>query len=165
MSDEATEPAPVEPVEETWAYAGRRLMSDKTIGYAWVFDAGLGEEHLFNKNTKSTVGYLYTRRVARDGDTISVYGEPVMVSRWREGERVEDPRPEWEAMDLRVHQFLSQRRIENAAAKAQTDLDRLIEPLLQVAQKLRNGAERDALTAYVLRRMAEVHYMRGRALS
>lgn len=151
-------------VTEVWAYAGRRVMSDGTIAYAWVDDEGRGSEHNFNRNPKAVIGYLYERQVIRANDTITVQGSPVIVGKsWSGAERIEDLRPEWFAKDNYAAQFVSRKRLQNAAAKETTDLDALIKPLLDVAVQLRNGAERDALTAYVIRRMHEVWYVRGKA--
>ena len=56
-------------------------------------------------------------------------------------------RVEWAARDLATRARLAGQRRERAAAR-HNDLDELIEPLRQVAAKLRTGADRDALVAH-----------------
>lgn len=157
-----SEETPAVPAEEVWAYAGQRLMDDGSIAYAWFADEGRSDkEMLFTRKRKGlTVGYLYTVKVTRTEDTTSIIGEPALESTWRGPTHVEDPRPAWVARDEAVKQHLTQKRLVNAAAKAESDLDAAIKPLLEIAKQLRTTTERNALTAHVIGAMGTVWFRR-----
>jgi len=163
--DEQTTEKPLNLVEERWAYAGRRIAADGTVAYAWVEDEGRGNTYLLTKNYKAVIGYVYIRKVHRaDNGTASIYGEPQITgTSWSGADRVEDPRPQWQAADEAVGQFLLRKRLQNAAAKEAGDLDKIIAPLLQAAAQLRTARERDAMTAYVIGQMNKVWYVAGRS--
>src|SRR5437762_12486159 len=81
------------PVEEIWAYAGRREIDGKRY-FAW--QDGHGMQRYYAKVPASTVGGKYALMVTRDGERVSVYPEPRYT-----GQRVdEQTRREMEALDI-----------------------------------------------------------------
>ena len=146
-----TEPAPgaaPEPVTETWTYGGIRADKDGKKWHAWTDPAG--EEHWFARTgSRMAVGSCYTARVTRrDGGAITLHGTPEYA-----GSQVGQ---ETRAA-LWTEHTLAQTRIE--ALRAERDaarrsaLDEAIAPLLELAAPLRTGAQRDALAAYVIRKL------------
>jgi hypothetical protein len=147
-----TEPVPAsasEPVTETWTYGGTRAGKDGKKWHAWLDAAG--EEHWFARTggSRMAVGSRYTAQVTRrDDGGISLHGTPE-YARSQAGE--ETRRSLW------TEHTLAQTRIE--ALRAERDaarrnaLDEAIAPLLELAAPLRTGAQRDALAAYVIRKL------------
>jgi hypothetical protein len=146
------EPAPgadPEPVTETWTYGGIRVDEDGKKRHAWVDPAG--EEHWFARTGggRMAVGSHYTARVTRrDDGGITVYGTPEYAGS-QAGQAARQA--------LWTSHTLAQARIE--ALRAERDaarrnaLDEAIAPLLELAAPLRTGAQRDALAAYVIRKL------------
>lgn len=147
-----TEPAPgsaaPEPVTETWTYGGIRADKGGKKWHAWVDQAG--EEHWFAKaGGRMAVGSRYTAQVTRpDGRAITLHGTPEYAGS-QAGRQTRAA--------LQTAHTLAQTRIE--ALRAERDaarrnaLDEAIAPLLELAAPLRTGAQRDALAAYVIRKL------------
>jgi hypothetical protein len=138
--------AGAEPVTETWTYGGVRVGQGGKRLFAWV-DAG-GEELLFSRTgARMAVGSQYTVRVSRRG-TITLHGTPAYAgSAADEATR----RAVW-AEHTVAQTRLEMIRAERSAAR-RSALDEALAPLLELAAPLRTSAERDALAAYVLRKL------------
>ena len=142
-----TGPAP-ESVTETWIYGGIRADKDGRKWHAWVDAAG--EEHWFARTGggRMAVGSCYTAQVTRRDGGISLRGTPEYAG----SQAGQETRAA-----LQTAHTLAQTRIE--ALRAERDaarrsaLDEAIAPLLELAAPLRTGAQRDALAAYVIRKL------------
>ena len=131
--------------EEIWTYAGRRESDGKRY-YAWQDSDG--QERYYAKVPASTVGGKYALMVTRDGEQVRVTPQPRYT-----GEHVDNAtRREMEALDIAASAMLaaSARDRNDARRKA---LDDAVQPLADIAAKLKFGHERDALLAYVIRRI------------
>jgi hypothetical protein len=132
-------------VEEVWTFAGRRVAHGKRY-YAWHDNSG--REMYYAKVKAITIGGRYRLTVARHGDTISVYGKARYT-----GDQVDDgARREMEALDIAAEAFLAARTRDRNDARRKA-LDDALEPLVEIAAKLRFGHERDAFLAHVIRRL------------
>lgn len=141
------EPSRAGRVEEVWTFAGRRESDGKRY-YAW--QDSHGQERYYAKVQASTVGGKYAVLVTRDGERVSVYPEPRYT-----GERVDEgTRREMEALDIAASATLAAQARDRSDARRKA-LDDAVQPLAEIAAKLRFGHERDAFLAYVIRRLAQ----------
>ena len=141
------EPARVGRVEEVWTFAGRRESDGKRY-YAW--QDGHGQERYYAKVPANTVGGKYAVLVTRDGERVSVYPEPRYT-----GDRVDEgTRREMEALDIAASALLAAQARDRNDARRKA-LDDAVQPLAEIAAKLRFGHERDAFLAYVIRRLSQ----------
>jgi hypothetical protein len=140
----ATDP---EPAQETWTYAGVRVLDGKRQ-HAWLDPTG--EELLFARTGGSmAVGSHYTAQVIRrDDGRITLRGTPIYAG----SAAGEATRLALWAKHTAAQTRLELIRAERNAARRNA-LDEALAPLLEVAAGLRTGAERDALAAYILRRI------------
>lgn len=95
------------------------------------------------------VGSRYTAQVTRrDGGAITLHGTPEYVGSQADGET---------RAALWTEHTLAQTRIESLRserdAARRNALDEALAPLLELAAPLRTGAQRDALAAYVIRKL------------
>ena len=140
--------AAAEPVTETWTYGGIRADKDGKKWHAWVDAAD--EEHWFARTGgRMAVGSCFTARVTRrDGGGISLHGTPEYAGS-QAGQEVRAA--------LRTAHTLAQTQIESLRAERdaarRSALDEALAPLLELAASLRTGAQRDALAAYVIRKL------------
>jgi hypothetical protein len=147
-----TEPAPgaaPEPAAETWTYGGIRADKDGKKWHAWVDPAG--EEHWFGRtgSSRMAVGSRYIAQVTRgDGGAITLHGTPAYTGSQADGETRQALWREHTLAQTRIETL----RAERDAARRNA-LDEAIAPLLDLAAPLRTGAQRDALAAYVLRKL------------
>jgi hypothetical protein len=153
VTDEAgiasgSEPAPG-PAAETWAYGGIRADKAGKRWHAWLDAAG--QEHWFARTggSRMAVGSHYTLRVTRrDDGAITLHGTP---------EYARSQADEATRRTLWTEHTLAQTRIESLRAERdaarRSALDEAIAPLLELAAPLRTGAQRDALAAYVIRKL------------
>lgn len=134
-----------ERTEEVWTFAGRRETNGKRY-YAWQDPHGL--ERYYGKVTGVTVGGRYTLTVGRESDRVVVYGEARYT-----GEQIDNrARAEMEALDIAAAASLAARTRERNDARRKA-LDDALQPLGDIAAKLKFGHERDAFLAYVIRRI------------
>jgi hypothetical protein len=147
MNEPPPDAAP-EPVTETWTFGGIRADKDGKKWHAWVDAAS--EEHWFARTgSRMAVGSRYTAQVTRrDGGGITLHGTPEYA-----GSQADQA----VRQVLWTEHTLAQTRIE--ALRAERDaarrnaLDEAIAPLLGLAAPLRTSAQRDALAAYVIRKL------------
>jgi hypothetical protein len=141
------EPARAGRVGEMWTFAGRRESDGKRY-YAW--QDGHGRERYYAKVPANTVGGRYALLVTRDGERVSVYP----VARYT-GDRVDEgTRREMEALDIAASALLAAQARDRNDARRKA-LEDAVQPLAEIAVKLRFGHERDAFLAYVIRRLAQ----------
>jgi hypothetical protein len=140
----ATDP---EPAQERWTYAGVRVLDGKRQ-HAWLDPTG--EELLFARTGGSmAVGSHYTAQVIRrDDGRITLRGTPIYAG----SAAGEATRLALWAKHTAAQTRLELIRAERNAARRNA-LDEALAPLLEVAAGLRTSAERDALAAYILRRI------------
>jgi hypothetical protein len=132
--------------EERWVYAGIRVLRGKAA-QAWITDSGDGETVYFSPRGGPVVGEIYRASVTRQGESVTLHGTP----RYAGDGRVNHER----AADLLAGQQVAQAllavaRLERAAAK-RNELDAALDPLRQIARRMKTSAEKDALVAYILR--------------
>ena len=146
-----TEPAPggaaPEPVTETRTYGGIRADKDGKKWHAWLDPAG--EEHWFARTgSRMAVGSHYTAQVTRSDSGITLHGTPEYAGTQAGREA---------RAALWTAHTLAQPRIESLRAERDaarcSALDEALAPLLELAAPLRTGAQRDALAAYVIRKI------------
>jgi hypothetical protein len=132
-------------VEEIWTYAGRRALHGKRY-HAW--QDGTGRERYYAKSSASMIGGRYTVSVEREGDRVSMYGEPRHT-----GDHLDaQTRREMETLDIAAMAVLATQARERRDSR-QKALDDALQPLVDLAAKVSFGHERDALLAYVIRRL------------
>jgi hypothetical protein len=147
-AETTTETTIPEPVMETWTCAGVRIGSTGQRVIEWIDPAG---EDLWydTKRASYVVGGRYAVKVLRADGKISKYRNPAPAYQGR----ADDPRiEEWRAAEIAAETRLTAAARERSA-KRQEPLDRALEPLIEIAASLRTGADRDAFTAYVIRRL------------
>jgi hypothetical protein len=141
------EPARAGRVEEVWTFAGRRESDGKRY-YAW--QDGHGQERYYAKVQAHTIGGRYAVLVTRNGEQVSVYPEARYT-----GDRVDEgTRREMEALDIAASALLATQARDRNDARRKA-LDEAVQPLAEIAAKLRFGHERDAFLAYVIRRLSQ----------
>ena len=142
MSDEQTTD---DRTDEIWTYAGRRASKGKRF-YAWQDPHR--RERYYAKLPAITIGGRYTVTVAREDDGVSVYGDARYT-----GQPVDDhARREMEALDIAAMAILAAQTRERNDARRKA-LDDAVQPLADIAAKLKFGHERDAFLAHVIRRL------------
>lgn len=149
MTDDQTpaEPASAGRVEEVWTFAGRRESDGKKY-YAW--QDGHGQERYYAKVQAHTIGGRYAVLVTRTGDRVSVYPEARYT-----GEQVDEgTRREMEALDIAASATLAAQARDRNDSRRKA-LEDAVQPLAEIAAKLRFGHERDAFLAYVIRRLSQ----------
>ena len=104
-----------------------------------------------------TIGGRYTVRIRRDADRTFAVGEPVYT-----GEHLAPAtRAEMEARDVTATAALAAAVRDRSDARSRA-LDAAIGPLAVIAGRLSFGHERDALLAYVIRRLTREWSTRDR---
>lgn len=140
--EEATGP---KPAEETWTYAGRvALVKPRKLVHCWV--DGSGTERLYPGRKTFAIGRRYTARVTRDGERVTLYGDP--EPDWRAEKAGQDDRLKWEARDT-ANAAAHQGERLHKAAKAARALAEVLEPLRKTYQTT-NPQGRRAIIAEVL---------------
>jgi len=143
-----TEP---ERTAERWRWMGIRLGTSDTKSALWQDARGETRVFAVNRRTEaSAIGGYYTAQVTRKDDgSLTLHGAP----QFEDGaDRDDELATQWAAED-RVARVILRRLARERSAAKQDPLDQALEPLLTVAAKLRTGHDRDALAAYVLRRL------------
>jgi hypothetical protein len=134
-------------VQETWTYGGVRVGARHTRVHAWIDPAG--EELWFPKaGAHAAVGSRYTVSVRRSAGTTSIIGVPEYAGRSPD----DGLRQRLWAAHTAATTWLQMIRDQRNDAK-HSALDQAIAPLLDLARTLRTSAERDALAAYVIRKL------------
>jgi hypothetical protein len=156
VTDTTTAP---EPVTEVWSYMGVRRAADGKRMFAWRLPDGTMA--YFGKGRRCVLGGRYevqvSRRPDKDGDVIITrHGDPgyaghddpdtELVRQWRAEEAAADARMAAEARERR--------------AQGNDALDELLDPLVELASRLRTGADRDAFLAHVIRRISHAAWDR-----
>ena len=83
MTDQHSAAEP-EPQTERWIFGGSRVGKGGKRLHAWVDHAG--HRLRFRASGSFVIGSVYTARVARDGDNVTLFGRPAYT-----GERCDDP--------------------------------------------------------------------------
>jgi hypothetical protein len=138
---------------EQWTYTGIRVNRKGKRACAWLDPDGA--ELLFIERTADhVIGATYEATVRRQGDGLSLFGQPRFVASRDPG----DPRPAvWEVQSRAARVRLMTASRERQAAK-KSALDEAIAPLEAIAAKLRTEDEMVTLIAMVSRRLAVARY-------
>ena len=139
--------------DERWVYGGIRILDGKRV-HAWIDPTGRELLYTFKRAGGWAIGSVYTARIDRADARATLHGTPAYT-----GDRTEDDelRRELWAKDTAARAqlaLLAQQRNDwhrNA-------IDEALEPLLAAARTLKTGPDRDAFTAYVLRRLLAAWY-------
>lgn len=133
-------------IPEVWTYAGIRNDGGKRA-HAWI-DPG-GHEYWYGGKGSFGIGYSYDVKVSRTADSVRrttpVYKGTSDVS--------PEKRREWAALDRAAQTAIASHRLAANAARSDA-LAELVDPLAELARNLSMAADRDALAAYVLRRIS-----------
>jgi hypothetical protein len=133
---------------EQWVYAGIREGRGQRY-HAWI-DPG-GEEHYYADKGRFAIGYLYDVKIDRQSSALT-RTTPEFT-----GAIGSDPdqRHAWAALDRAAQTRLAAIARERNASR-QDELAELVDPLAELARKLPMPADRDALIAYIIRRVSRV---------
>ncbi|GAA0911553.1 hypothetical protein [Virgisporangium aurantiacum] len=149
--DEPDEPAGAVP--ERWVYGGIRVLDGKRV-HAWIDPSG--RELLYShKRGRTTwaIGSLYTAEVSRHDGTTRLHNKPTYT-----GEQTDDVlRRRLRAADTAARAQLARLAQERNDARSNA-IDDALDPVLAVARTLKSGPDRDAFTAYLLRRILSAWY-------
>jgi hypothetical protein len=138
----------IEWVDEVWTYLGIRLNTKGQRRAAWMDPKGTTLYYAPVAGQTPVIGGLYDVQVQRDGGRVT-RKVPVYTGRTTD---LADQVADWTAAHHVAQVQLARQRRESNDAKADA-LDRAIQPLIDIAQTLRTGADRDALAAYIIRRV------------
>lgn len=147
-TDQSDEENPVATTTERWIYGGIRVLHDRRI-HAWIDPNGQQCLYQLKRAGSWVIGGYYTARVARNGDATTLYGTPHYTG---DGNAPDDVRRDLWAKDTAARTRLALLAQERNQAR-RTAIDEALDPLLTLARTAKTSADRDALTAYVLRRM------------
>ena len=143
-----------EPVAgERWIYGGIRVLDDKRV-HAWIDPAGRELLYTFTRGGTWAIGSIYTARVTRTDTHTTLHATPTYT-----GDRTDDDelrRRLWAADTAARSQVALLAQERNDARR--NAIDEALQPLLVAARTLRTGPDRDAFTAYVLRRLLAAWY-------
>jgi hypothetical protein len=138
-----------EPAAETWTYGGIRADKDGKKWHAWLDAAG--EDHWFARTGGGSmaIGSRYSVRVTRrDDGGLTLHGIP---------EYAGTAADETSRRGLWAEHTVAQAQIETVRAERdaarRNALDEALAPLVDLARSLRTGAQRDALAAYIIRKL------------
>jgi hypothetical protein len=138
-----------EPVEERWIFGGSRVSGQGKRMHAWLPVGDPVNDELYFRATGSYVpGSEYVVRVVRIDTTITRHGLPTYHGRHSD----EAVRAELEARHRAAETRLRLGALERND-KRHTALDATLEPLITIIRKA-PMADRDAILAYVLRRLS-----------
>jgi hypothetical protein len=130
---------------ERWTFAGTRVNAKGKRVHAWLEPGG--SAYLYAPKGSPVIGGVYTVQVKREDDSV----------RRTEPQYDGEINPDIDRAELQARDHAAKVRLAGIAAERKQGgyqaLDEAIEPLVKVAAKLRTGAERDALIAYVTRRL------------
>jgi hypothetical protein len=136
-----------EPVTERWTAIGVRVGSDGKQVQAWL-DA-TGTERWYTEKTRYVIGGIYQIEAVHKEAGLARRGTPLYLDETHPDEHL---RAEWSAADhtatARLRALAAERK-----AKGRDPLDVALEPAYRIAAKCRTAADKDALTAFVIRRM------------
>lgn len=143
--DEHDEPVGAAP--ERWVYGRIRVLDGKRV-HAWVGPSGRELLYAFKRASAWAIGSFYTAEVSRQGTATTLHGVPAYT-----GEQADDElrRHLW-AADTAARVQLARLAQERNDARRNA-IDEVVAPVLDVARTLKSGPDRDAFTAYVLRRL------------
>jgi hypothetical protein len=146
-----------EPQTEQWVYAGLRIDNGGKKRYAWIDPAG--RERWFSKGAAHhVIGAAYDVHVTYNDDRCTRHGDPTFA---RAADHDDPKVAEYEAADRIAKTHLASRQRERNAARTSA-LDEAIVPLERIAAHFVSGADLDALTAYVTRRIHSAYFNRSR---
>jgi hypothetical protein len=136
-----------EPATEVWTYGGVRVGQGGKRVHAWL-DAS-GEELLFSRaGARMAVGSQYTVGVSRHDGTITLHGTPAYAGSAADEATRRAVWAEHTVAQTRLEMIRAERNDARRSA-----LDEALAPLLELAGPLRTSAERDALAAYIIRKL------------
>jgi hypothetical protein len=138
-----------QPTEEVWVFGGTRCSTQGKRVHAWL-PAGQTRELWFKAGGSHAIGARYTVRVVRSEDGgVTLYGTPAYQG--RDGDDAEQAR-ELESLHRAAETRLRLLALERNTKRHST-LDAAVQPLCDLVAKA-PSADRDALIAYVLRRLS-----------
>lgn len=131
---------------ETWIFGGSRVNAKGKRVHAWI-PGGSVKGLLFAADGSYTVGCEYRAKVARSGDSVTLYGKPTFERRHDDATL----RAQLEAAHTAAETRLKLAAIERSEKRSKA-LDEALEPILAVARNVA-PMDREAFTAYVINRV------------
>jgi len=138
---------PTEPAEEIWVFGGSRIDHAGRRVHAWL-PSGSDDELWFKARGSYAPGTEYQVRVTRHDGTTTRHGAPVYVGRHSNDTLRVRLDAQHRAAEIRLRLTALERNDKRHAA-----LDAALEPLCGLIRSL-PPADRDAVLAYVLRRLS-----------
>lgn len=135
-----------EPINETWVYAGVRVLDGKRV-HAWIDDHGRGTELLYQQRGSYVIGNAYHARVTRTGKRTSLHGTPDYEGT---SDLDRDTIAGLQAQHHAAVTRLALIRQERSAAR-NDEVDTLLEPLRAIIRKMPTHVDKTAFIAHVLR--------------
>jgi hypothetical protein len=140
---------------ELWAYAGVRLGSKGRRCCAWVDPSDCMRKYI-ERSADHVIGARYKATVERDGDKVALFGTPEFEQK---PDRYDPKVAQWAAADRIAKTRLARLQMERSAARVDA-LEAALAPIEELAASYRNGADLDALVAYVSRRIHHAYFTR-----
>ncbi|MEJ3741801.1 hypothetical protein WEI85_00665 [Actinomycetes bacterium KLBMP 9797] len=147
------EAGPVATTEERWIYGGIRVLNGRRI-HAWIDPHGHEGLYQLKRAGNWAIGCYYTAQVVRTGEATRLYGAPTYAGG---GHAPDEVRRQLWAKDTAARTRLALLAQERNQARRNA-IDEALEPLITMARAVRTSADRDALTAYVMRRLISSWY-------
>jgi hypothetical protein len=138
---------------ERWVYGGIRVLDGKRV-YAWIDPSGRELLFTLRPASASAIGSYYTAQVSRHAGNVTLHGTPTYAD---DGQADDELRRQLWAQDTAARGHLARLAQERNEARRH-GIDEALQPLLSVARTVKTGPDRDALTAYVLRRLIGAWY-------
>jgi len=136
--------------KERWIYGGIRVLDDKRV-HAWIDPTGRELLYTFKRSGNWAIGSYYTARVTRAGGSTRLHSIPTYTG---DGYTDDEPRRQLWAKDTAARAQLALLTQERNAARRNA-IDEALAPLIAAARALKTSADRDAFTAYVMRRLID----------
>ncbi len=154
MNNEPAETEQAPPTtKERWIYGGIRVLDGKRV-HAWIDPAGRELLYVHQRSGSWAIGSFYTARVIRTGESTTLYGTPTYTG---DGYAADELRRQLWAKDTAARTRLASLTQERKAARRNA-IDEALGPLLAAARTLKTSADRDAVTAYVMRQLISTWY-------
>ncbi len=136
------------PPTERWIYGGIRDLDGKRV-HAWLDPTGRELLYAHKRGGGWAVGSYYTAQVTHDGTTRVLHGLPTYTGDTTDNDALR--RRLWASHTAAQARLAELAQERNAARR--NAIDEALQPLIAAARSLKTSADRDAFTAYVLRRL------------
>lgn len=147
MTTPEQEAAP-ERTEEQWTCVGARVGSTGKRVEGWMNREGT-VTYLLARSSHAIGGQYRFEIEHADGERTGIYGPLSYAGRETDPELLQA----WRAEEVAAETHFARKAAERKA-KDTDPLDELLDPLVKIARRLKNGPARDAFTAHIIRRVS-----------